>query len=135
MTTPTEQAAIAALLAGELEADAVLMHYWDSAGRRAQCRLRSFRSAATTVLICTELRDNPGASITNAAPAPWQVAEDVVDLEATVIWLEHYAPESDGRSEHTFDRVGLDAAGLATWRHLARVPEDSRRSRVAVGRP
>lgn len=120
MMTAPEQAAVAALLAGTLDAGAQRLSYCDSSGRRSHCHLRHFRQDDVSVLICTDLADNPGTSITNAAPLPWQMAEDQVELATTVVWLEHYGPESDGRRHHTFDRVTVDRLGMAQWRHLAR---------------
>jgi len=84
---------------------------------RGRCRVRIYRpdlpeegSAARdeAVVICTEQRDNPGQSVTNAAEI---LAAEVISfhrLPAPLVWVEHY--EEDGargtpKDPHTFDLV------------------------------
>lgn len=117
-----ESNAIAALLAGELEISAETLSYEDDAGRAGRCKVRVHEGSDYTVIICTEITDNPGPSITNAAPTPWQWAEDDIASEKPFIWIEHYGPESDGRSVHQFDRVAIGPGKAATWKHLVKKP-------------
>lgn len=81
------------------------------AGARSQCRVRIYvpdeegeALGDAPVVVCSELANNPGTSITNAAE---QLAAEVIKHHKLLvpIWIEHYPPEStDGRAE-TFDLV------------------------------
>jgi len=75
-----------------------------------RCRVRVYipedrRDAP--VVVCTELRNNPGQSITNAAE---RIASEVAThnrLPTPVVWIEHYEAGARGTPEdpHTFDLV------------------------------
>ena len=119
---PTEvlKNAIRAMLAGDLEE--TLLSYDPERGRSGHCTMRVYQEGDCTVLVCTERRDNDGMSITNAAPAPWEAAEDEAPLGSNVAWLEHYGPESgDGRAEHVFELVTLDVARTPRWKRIATI--------------
>ncbi len=85
------------------------IHPYRSAGsRRAQCRVRIYLPddvLDTPVVICSELPNNPGGSVTNSAEV---VAAGVIranKLPTPLVWIEHRPQESaDGRAE-TFDLV------------------------------
>lgn len=67
---------------------------------QAQCRVR----INGNVVIATELPDNPGQSITNAADVlAMQVCQYYGIPPAQLVWIEHY-PEQPNHEE-TLDRV------------------------------
>lgn len=85
--------------------------FTDNLGRRAQTSL----AICGKVVIATELNDNPGASITNAAEQLWaQVREELGD---EIIAIEHY-PNSRGFPED-WDLVTI-VDGEAQWSSLSR---------------
>ena len=57
-------------------------------------------------MICTELQDNPGMSVTNAAE---RIAGEVISFHwlPKPVWIEHYQDGARGTPEdpHTFDLV------------------------------
>ena len=72
-------------------------------GPVGHCQVQLFRpSDGTIVMVATELDDNPGPSITNAAENAFKNACDKFEvLPRLVTWIEHY---SHG-GEDTFDLV------------------------------
>ena len=95
-----------------------------------RCRARVYDGPAGPVLVLSELPDNPGASVTNAAEIVACAAVEQLGLSpARVTVVEHY-PHAAGDWRHdTFDRVtyaSMDAAahyraggrGGHTWRQL-----------------
>ena len=59
------------------------------------------------MVICTELPDNPGMSVTNSAE---RIAGEVISfhrLPTPLVWVEHYEDGARGTREdpHTFDLV------------------------------
>ncbi len=106
------------------------LHYYYRAGPLqavARCRLRIWeRHGEPAVVVATELADNAGMSVTNAAA---ELATDVWDLlgfpERGLTWIEHY-PER-GRERHqqeNFAQVSFTWAGQALtapqWRFMTR---------------
>jgi hypothetical protein len=103
-------------------------------GRRAQCRVRIYlpedvRDAP--VVICSELPNNPGGSVTNSA--------EVIrshELPTPLVWIEHWPEESTDGGEETFELVVFSSykveerapylgetkgrIGGATWKRLDR---------------
>jgi hypothetical protein len=81
--------------------------YRSAGGRQAQCRVRIYlpddmRDAP--VVICSELPNNPGVSITNSAEV---IAAGVIrsnELPTPLVWIEHWSKESAGGAE-TFELV------------------------------
>jgi hypothetical protein len=83
---------------------------------KGSCRVRIYRpdlpvegSAARdeAVVICTELADNPGMSVTQAAE---RIAAEVITfhwLPTPLVWVDHYQDGARGTPEdpHTFDLV------------------------------
>ncbi|HKH76475.1 MAG TPA: hypothetical protein VKA51_05910 [Rubrobacteraceae bacterium] len=78
---------------------------------RGRCRVRVFLpdelERDAPMVVCTELPDNPGQSVTNAAE---RIAAEVIAnfrLPVPVIWIEHYEDGARGTEEdaHTFDLV------------------------------
>ncbi len=82
--------------------------YKDAGGRTAHCRVRIYlpedvRDAP--VVICSELPNNPGGSITNSAEV---IAAGVIranELTIPLVWIEHWPKESSGEGEERFDLV------------------------------
>ena len=112
--------------------------YKDAGGRPAHCRVRIYLSddvLDAPVVVCSELPNNPGGSITNSAEV---IAAGVVranQLATPLVWIEHWAEEST-EGQETFELVVfssyevIDRApylgettawiGDATWRPLDR---------------
>ena len=112
--------------------------YKDARGRLARCRVRIYfpddmRDAP--VVICSELPNNPGGSITNSAEV---IAAGVVranELPTPLVWIEHWAEEST-EGQETFELVVFSSyevverahylgetrawIGDATWKPLDR---------------
>ena len=113
--------------------------YKDAGGRAARCRVRIYlpddvRDAS--VVICSELSNNPGGSITNSVEV---IAAGVIranKLPAPLIWIEHRPEKSTNGGEETFDLVVFSSyevterapylgetrawVGDATWKPLDR---------------
>ena len=126
--------------------------YIHPAPRGGRCRVRVFLpdepERDAPVIVCTELANNPGQSVTNAAP---RIAAEVLKnlrLPVPVVWIEHYEDGARGTREdpETFDlvvfedyrpRAVADAfdgpateIGPASWRAL-----DRGAAETLVGRP
>lgn len=75
-----------------------------------RCRIRLYLPEEpdySPVVICTELTDNPGMSVTNCAEV---IAASVLEgnrLEGPLTWVEHYEDGARGYEEdpETFDLV------------------------------
>ena len=113
--------------------------YKDAGGRPAHCRVRIYlpddmRDAP--VVICSELPNNPGGSITNSAEV---IAAGVIqtnELPTPLVWIEHWPEESTDGGEETFELVVFSSyevterapylgetrawIGDATWKPLDR---------------
>jgi hypothetical protein len=113
--------------------------YKDVGGSAARCRVRIYlpdnvRNAP--VVICSELPNNPGGSITNSVEA---IAAGVIQankLPAPLVWIEHGPEESTNGGEETFELVVFSSyevvarapylgetrawIGDATWKPLDR---------------
>ena len=112
--------------------------YKDVGGSAAHCRVRIYlpddmRDAP--VVICSELPNNPGGSITNSAE---MIAAGVIranELPIPLVWIEHW-PEESTDGQETFDLVDFSGyqvterapylvqtrawIGEATWKALDR---------------
>jgi hypothetical protein len=81
--------------------------YKDLGGRPARCRERIYlpddmRDAP--VVICSEVPNNPGGSITNSAET---IAAGVIqanELPTPLVWIEHW-PEESTEGQETFELV------------------------------
>lgn len=73
------------------------------------CRLEIHRLAdGRMAAVATELKDNPGTSITNAAEdLASQVCDHLGVKPEQLVWIEHYAYAGAGNAikERTYDRV------------------------------
>jgi hypothetical protein len=67
----------------------------------------------TPVVICSELPNNPGGSITNSAQV---VAEGVIranELPIPLVWIEHWPQEISDGGEETFELVVFSSYKVA----------------------
>ena len=109
----------------------------------SKCDLEIVRSVGrTTLVICTELENNPGTSVTNAAEiiATRLCQEDpTIDPEG-LIWVEHYPERSAGRKQtpypETWDMVVFThRAGRTfrrpTWRRVSAEEVQTIRQKIA----
>ena len=116
------------------------IHFFRSAGGRpSHCRVRIYLPddvLDAPVVVCSELPNNLGGSITNSAE---MIAAEVIqdnELPTQLVWIEHWPDESMGREEETFDLVVFSSyevtemasylretrawIGDATWKRLDR---------------
>ena len=113
--------------------------YKDAGGRPAHCRVQIYlpddmRDAP--VVICSELPNNPGGSITDSAEV---IAAGVIranELPTHLVWIEHWPKESTDGGEEVFELVVFSSyevterasylretrewVGEATWKQLDR---------------
>jgi hypothetical protein len=81
--------------------------YKDAGGRPAHCRVRIYLPDDmhdAPVVICSELSNNPGGSITNSAEI---IAAGVIranQLSTPLVWIEHW-PEETADGQETFELV------------------------------
>ena len=85
--------------------------YVHPAPGRGICRVRVFLpddpEHDSPVVVCTEIKNNPGRSVTNAAA---EIAGEVIEnfrLPTPVVWIEHYEDGARGPAADpaTFDLV------------------------------
>jgi hypothetical protein len=108
-------------------------------GRLSRCRVRIYLpddDLDAPVVVCSELPNNPGGSITNSAET---IAAGVIlanELPTPLVWIEHWPKESTDGGEETFDLVVFSSyevterapylgetrswIGDATWKTLDR---------------
>jgi hypothetical protein len=81
--------------------------YKDAGGRPSHCRVRIYLPKDmhdVPVVICSELPNNPGGSITNSAEV---IAAGVIqanELPTPLVWIEHW-PKETTDVEETFELV------------------------------
>lgn len=110
------QQAIRAFIEGALESTSERIDF-DSPTSSGECEMRHFRQGNHLVIFCTDIEDNPGMRITDAAPAPWEAAEDALSESGDqVTWVEHR--KGDGAVEHIFDEVTIRGR-VPAWRRLS----------------
>jgi hypothetical protein len=112
--------------------------YKDTGGRSAHCRVHIYfpdDPGDALVVICSELPNNPGGSITNSAEV---IAAGVIranELPTPLMWVEHW-PEESTEGQETFELVVFSSyevverapylgetrawVGDATWKPLDR---------------
>ena len=115
--------AIKQFLQGSLESTCLPAHAYEAQnGRAGICEMRYLVISGKLVVFCTEIAENEGISITNAAPSPWEQAEDVIDIAYdSTIWIEHTGPQTSGRhQDHTFELLTVERSGRLNWKHLSR---------------
>ena len=79
---------------------------------RSQCRIRIYLSEDpkdTPVVICSELANNLGTSVTEAAQS---IAGEVIEHHhlSRPVWIEHYPPEATNGWDETFDLVAFSSS-------------------------
>jgi hypothetical protein len=122
--------------------------YKDAGGGPAHCRVRIYLpddARDATVVICSEVLNNPGGSITNSVET---IAAGVIQnnkLPTPLVWIEHRPEKSTNGGEETFELVVFSRyevierapylgetrtwIGDATWKPLDRASVE-----VLVGR-
>jgi hypothetical protein len=114
--TPIHQA-VQAFVAGQLECTSERIDF-DSPSCSGECEMRYFRSGANLVIFCSDIDDNPGTPITDAAPAPWEAAESALaGLGDLVTWVEHRREPKGSDVEDVFDQVTLRGR-VPSWRRI-----------------
>ncbi len=113
--------------------------YKGAGGRRAHCRVRIYlpdEVLDAPVVVCSEVPNNPGGSVTNSAEV---IAAGVIRanrLPTPLVWIEHWPEESTEGGAETFDLVVFSSyevterapylgesrasIGDATWKSLDR---------------
>ncbi|HEX5700180.1 MAG TPA: hypothetical protein VFX77_05995 [Rubrobacter sp.] len=113
--------------------------YKDAVGRPSHCRVRIYLPDDvhdTPVVVCSELPNNPGGSITDSAET---IAAGVIqanELSTPLVWIEHRPKESTNGGEETCELVVFSSyevierapylgetrawIGDATWKPLDR---------------
>jgi hypothetical protein len=89
-------------------------------GGPTRCRLRLYRCPdGTPLAVVTELAENRGHSVSNAAEHVWRALALRLDTTRFVL-VEHYGPESyeAGRKGETFDVVTIEN-GQPRWRRTS----------------
>jgi len=82
--------------------------YKDAVGNPVHCRVRIYLpddGRDAPVVICSEVPNNPGGSITDSAEV---VAAGVIranELPTPLVWIEHWPKESKDRGAETFELV------------------------------
>jgi hypothetical protein len=82
--------------------------YEPDAGVRSRCRIRLYLPSEdkdAAVVICSELSNNPGTSVTKAAQV---IAAEIIEhfkLPEPPVWIEHYPKEATDGEAKTFDLV------------------------------
>jgi hypothetical protein len=92
--------------------------YKDAGGRPAHCRVRIYLPEErydVPVVLCSELPNNPGGSITNSAEA---IAAGVIranSLPTPLVWIEHWPKESTDSGTETFDLIVFSNYEVTEW--------------------
>ena len=105
-----------------------MIHHYQTPAVRVDggfCRVRIYGANPYTIIVLSELAENPGVSVTNAAAAiATEIARNyMIDLDTT-IWIEHYGAFSykGGDCDETFDRITFTwrnrTASNAEWKRL-----------------
>jgi hypothetical protein len=107
--------------------------YKDAGGRPAHCRVRIYLPEEmhdVPVVICSELSNNPGGSITNSAEV---VAEGVIranELPTLLIWIEHWPKDTTEGGTETFELVVF-----SSYKVEERAPYLGGEARAWIGEP
>lgn len=80
--------------------------------RGGRCRVRIYlpdEDRDAVVVICSEVPNNPGASITNTVR---RIAAEVIEtnrLPTLLVWIEHHPPETTNGRVESFEMVLFDS--------------------------
>jgi len=92
-------------------------------GCASRCRLRVYQHGTTTVLLVSEIPENPGTSITNRAEALATALVRQYAQGPDWVWIEHYPPQG-GLEERLHEvRFTWDERGRASnpqWERISR---------------
>jgi hypothetical protein len=92
--------------------------YKDAGGRSACCRVRIYLPddmRDTPVVICSELPNKPGGSITDSAEV---IAAGVIwanELPTPLVWIEHWPEERKGGHEETLEFSSYEVTDRAPY--------------------
>lgn len=83
-----------------------------------------FNTDMPTIVVMSELKHNPGPSITNSVRAAVESIRDFLSKNSLVdgepmLWVEHYCPKAvynDPKDKDTYDLVSIDTPTVA-WKH------------------
>ena len=106
--------------------------YKDARGRPAHCRVRIYlpeEMRDAPVVICSEVPNNPGKSISNSSEAISAAVIRANELRTPLVWIEHWPKESTDGGEETFDLVVF-----SNYEVIERAPY-LRETRVWIGEP
>ena len=93
--------------------------YKDAGGHSAHCRIRIYLPEDmrdTPVVVCSELPNNPGGSITDSAEA---IAAEVIranELPTPLVWIEHWPKES------AYEQESFELVVFTTYEVTERAP-------------
>jgi hypothetical protein len=82
--------------------------YKDAGGRPSHCRVRIYLSddvLDAPVVVCSEVPNNPGGSITNSAETISAGVIRANELPTPLVWIEHWPEESTDGGGETFELV------------------------------
>ncbi len=79
----------------------------------------SLRWGNRVVVLCSEVADNDGPGVTEAAEAIRRSDVGAFELDDP-LWIEHHGPESTDESTETFEWVCFSAFGKPVWEPLDR---------------
>lgn len=84
-----------------------IYEYQDERGRPGRCRIRVYHLASgMTVVIASELADNPGASVTDQAERlATAIRARFVEPGGAMVWIEHYPALEKLEESEEFERV------------------------------
>ena len=83
------------------------------------CWLRAYHTHLGTLMVFTELRTNPGLSVTNGAEHLVEECRRLGVNPQEAILLEHYGPLAYGPNEpHRFSRIRPSDQGGVAWEHF-----------------
>jgi hypothetical protein len=82
--------------------------YKDAGGRSGRCRVRIYFPddvLDAPMVVCSELSNNPGGSITNSAEVIAARVIQANQLPAPLVWIEHWPKEATDGGEESFELV------------------------------
>ena len=113
--------------------------YKDAGGRSGRCRVRIYFPddvLDAPMVVCSELSNSPGGSITNSAEVIAARVIQANELPAPLVWIEHWPKEATDGGEEGFELVVFSSyevterapyleearawIGDATWKGLDR---------------
>ena len=95
------------------------------------CHVRIIRTDSNIACVLSELKNNPGHSITNLAPRLQAEVDDVIsergyldDIDNIPVWVEHYNDSviyEDPKGQSRYDRIlNLYSGGDVEWETLSK---------------